>query len=116
MDNDTLDKNTNRRDFIKTASAITLGSLGLAACGDEKKPVEEREAPGASRILSYRELGNTGLKASDISFGAGGLSNYRVALNAIDMGINYFDTAPDYGAGRSENTLGKAIKAMSHSR
>ncbi|MDH5681214.1 MAG: aldo/keto reductase [Spirochaetota bacterium] len=116
MDKDKLDKHTNRRDFIKTASAITLGGLGLAACEDEKQPVEDREAPGASRILSYRELGNTGLKASDISFGAGGLSNYRVALNAIDMGINYFDTAPDYGAGRSENTLGKAIKAMKQSR
>jgi aryl-alcohol dehydrogenase-like predicted oxidoreductase len=65
--------------------------------------------------MNYRELGRTGWKVSDISFGAwaiGGAwgsvddSESLAALNAaIDCGVNFIDTADVYGMGRSERLI-----------
>ncbi|HEY3835307.1 MAG TPA: aldo/keto reductase [Bryobacteraceae bacterium] len=65
--------------------------------------------------MHYRELGRTGWKVSDISFGAwaiGGAwgdvsdSESLAALNqAIDSGVNFLDTADVYGSGRSERLI-----------
>ena len=65
--------------------------------------------------MNYRELGRTGWKVSEISFGAwaiggswGEVSDAEslAALNkAIDCGINFLDTADTYGAGRSERLI-----------
>jgi aryl-alcohol dehydrogenase-like predicted oxidoreductase len=67
--------------------------------------------------MNYRELGRTGWRVSSISFGAwaiGGTwgevedTESLAALNrAIDMGVNFFDTADVYGDGRSEQLLAK---------
>ena len=53
---------------------------------------------------------------SDISFGAIKLRNKKLVDKALDMGMNYFDTAPDYIYGESEITLGKVIKEAKHKR
>ena len=73
--------------------------------------------------MKYRTLGGTGLRVSEIGFGTGdnaglmmnGTHQQRVAAvsYAIEAGINYFDTAPDYGKGRAEENLG-AILAELH--
>ena len=73
--------------------------------------------------MKYRQLGRTGWEVSEISFGAwaiGGTwgkvddNESRVALNkALDMGVNFFDTADVYGDGRSEQLLGKLKKERS---
>src|SRR5215203_1317937 len=65
--------------------------------------------------MNYRELGRTGFKVSEISFGAwaigadwGNVDNSESlgALNlAVDSGVNFFDTADVYGDGRSEKLL-----------
>src|SRR5512136_171268 len=62
--------------------------------------------------MQYRELGKTGWKVSAISFGAWAIgsawgptdeSESLAALNrAIDLGVNFIDTADVYGDGRSE--------------
>ena len=67
--------------------------------------------------MNYRELGRTGFKVSEISFGAwaigadwGNVDNAEslAALNrAVDLGVNFFDTADVYGDGRSEKLLGE---------
>jgi L-galactose dehydrogenase/L-glyceraldehyde 3-phosphate reductase len=72
--------------------------------------------------VERRQLGRTGLKVSVIGFGCGmvgGLmvggsaAEQEVAVgSAIDAGINYFDTAPFYGAGRSEENLGRVLQAL----
>ena len=88
-----------RRDFLKatafTAAAVTVPPLYAETVAD------------TASVKSYREIGKTGLKMSDISFGAGKLSAASMILRAVDSGINYFDTAPDYG--QSENTIGEAM-------
>ncbi|KAH8417388.1 hypothetical protein KR222_010157 [Zaprionus bogoriensis] len=71
------------------------------------------------RRMEYRQFGKTGLQVSKISFGGGALcANYGFELEegiktvhaALRAGINYIDTAPWYGQGRSEEVLGKALK------
>jgi aryl-alcohol dehydrogenase-like predicted oxidoreductase len=67
--------------------------------------------------MEYRELGRTGWRVSTISFGAwaiGGTwgevddTESRAALHrAVDLGVNFFDTADVYGDGRSERLLGR---------
>jgi hypothetical protein len=63
-----------------------------------------------SRIKSYRRLGRTGAMVSDISLGSGRITDADIARRALDRGLNYFDTAPDYSDYRSERVLGEAMK------
>lgn len=72
--------------------------------------------------MQYRTLGRTGIKVSAISFGAGPVSGLMtgsdanaqrdVVSAAIEAGINWFDTAPGYGAGSSETNLGRALSEI----
>jgi len=67
--------------------------------------------------MEYRELGRTGWKISAISFGAWAIGGTwgqvddkesLAALNrALDLGVNFFDTADVYGGGRSEHLLAR---------
>lgn len=95
-----------RRDFLKTAG--TAGAAGaVGAFGGLAAASKNTEAAETPHIREYRRLGRTGVKISDISFGGGDLSHPSLMARAVDMGINYFDTAPDYGA--SEATIGKYL-------
>ncbi len=92
----------NRRDFLKAAAVATA-----AAAAKPLHASEPEKSQTAVSIKSYRAIGKTGLKMSDISFGAGKLSVASLVLRAVDSGINYFDTAPDYGI--SEKSIGEAM-------
>jgi predicted aldo/keto reductase-like oxidoreductase len=90
-----------RRDFLKAsviAGASIAGTPLAARSAENKKP----------KVKKYKEIGKTGLKMSDISYGTGRLPSSSMILRAIDAGINYFDTAPDYGS--SEKYIGEAMK------
>jgi aryl-alcohol dehydrogenase-like predicted oxidoreductase len=72
--------------------------------------------------MKYRTMGKTGYKVSEIGFGTlqfGGLwaaqsdEDSIKALNAaIEKGVNFVDTAGEYGNGKSERIIGKVIKGM----
>lgn len=72
-----------------------------------------------SAPIARRKLGKTGVEVSVLGFGTGdnaGLMTIgthqdqnRAVFEAIDAGINYFDTSPDYGRGRAEENLGRAL-------
>jgi len=91
-----------RREFLKSTALASGGAL----IGFRGK------ASGAEKpdIRKFKEIGRTGLKMSDISFGCGKLSSPALIARALDRGINYFDTAPDYG--QSEKILGQAVKKI----
>jgi predicted aldo/keto reductase-like oxidoreductase len=61
------------------------------------------------RIQTYRTLGRTGWRVSDIGFGTGQLRESTLVRAAFDKGINYFDTAESYGNGAAERAIGEAI-------
>ncbi|MGH7951917.1 MAG: aldo/keto reductase [Limisphaerales bacterium] len=70
--------------------------------------------------MKYRELGRTGWKVSEISFGAWAIGGFWGSVNdkessaalhaALDGGVNFFDTADVYGDGHSERLLAKLRK------
>lgn len=70
--------------------------------------------------MESRTLGKTGIRLSELGFGAAGLGNdygtldpaegQRAVDKAIDSGITYFDTAPYYGRTLSEERLGIALQ------
>ena len=72
--------------------------------------------------MEYRQVGNTELWVSEIGFGCGGNAGLmvrgsldeqqRVVARAVELGINYFDNAPDYGDGAAEENLGRVLKAL----
>jgi len=74
--------------------------------------------------LKYKQLGKSGIKVSEIGFGA-----WTIALNwwgkeidedeakrmlkkAYDLGINFFETGDMYGKGKSERLIGEVFKGM----
>lgn len=75
--------------------------------------------------MKYRQLGNTDMSISELSFGtwaiggSWGKTNDEEALKglqaAMDAGVNFFDTADVYGDGHSEELLAKATKGKEDS-
>ena len=72
--------------------------------------------------MDYRPLGNTGLNVSEIGFGCGNVGGLMIrgehsdqvkaVARAMELGINYFDTASSYGDGQSETNLGRVLKEL----
>lgn len=75
--------------------------------------------------MRYRPLGSTGLKVSEVGFGAWAIggnahgnsygptedeTSIAAIAKAVESGCNFFDTADVYGHGHSEELLGKALK------
>jgi aryl-alcohol dehydrogenase-like predicted oxidoreductase len=67
--------------------------------------------------MEYRNLGQSGLKVSELCLGTmtfGTKTDRAEAHNIVDLaldgGINFFDTADGYGTGKSETILGEALK------
>ena len=70
--------------------------------------------------MKHRRLGRTGLEVSEVGFGGAGVGHawgetsddecIRAVRRAIDLGIDFFDTSPVYGAGRSEENLGAGLE------
>lgn len=75
--------------------------------------------------MNYRQLGNTELNISELSFGTWGIGgqwgktddeeSLRALDRAMDEGVNFFDTADVYGDGHSEELLAKATKGKASS-
>ena len=76
--------------------------------------------------MEYRELGKTGIKVSNLSFGASSLGGVFHSLKekdgiaavhtAVDNGINFIDVSPYYGHYKAEAVLGKALIDIERSR
>src|ERR1700720_259080 len=96
-----------RRDFIKKGALAGLG-VGLAVLNGSASA----SISPTPQVHRYAPLGRTGMKISDISFGADRLSPGEEDLvrHAFDLGINYFDTAETYRGGESEIALGNALR------
>ena len=74
--------------------------------------------------MQYRRFGKTDWQVSEVGLGGSwfygrpefGLKPFsygaRIVERALELGINYFDTAPLYGQGRSEEVLGAALKGV----
>jgi aryl-alcohol dehydrogenase-like predicted oxidoreductase len=72
--------------------------------------------------MKYRFLGKTGLSISEIGYGTWGLggdsygpisdeTSIECLRRAYELGVNFFDTSDLYGAGHSEEVIGRAFRA-----
>ena len=72
--------------------------------------------------MRYRTLGKAGFEVSEIGFGAWGIGggwwageedneSLKSMQLAFELGVNYVDTAPNYGDGHSEELVGQAVRA-----
>src|SRR5947209_13150744 len=76
----------------------------------------------AEAAVEKRRFGRTGLDLSVLGFGCGAVGGLmikgtaadqeRAVWRALELGINYFDTAQMYGDGESERNLGRVLQAL----
>lgn len=106
----------DRREFMTTlAAAVAVGTVrapvGIAG---EYAAIKDRKRSAIPR----RVLGKTGVEVCTLIIGGVGgmkqapsaqLDPAELANAALDAGIDYFDTAPSYGAGQSETNYGRAL-------
>ena len=74
--------------------------------------------------MEHRRLGRTGLEVSEVGYGAWGIGgkgwlgaeddeSVRALERALDLGLNFIDTALGYGDGHSERLVGEVVRARS---
>jgi len=114
-----------RRDLLRSAGLVAGGVAAGSGCkygtqlfllSDAPEAERQQSSWSESRVRSYRPLGRTGFEMSDISFGCAGLADPGVARRAVERGITYFDTSPDYSHTASERSLGEGIRGTPRER
>jgi aryl-alcohol dehydrogenase-like predicted oxidoreductase len=106
-----------RREFLKGSLAVAgaagfTGSIGLGSA--LAAPAAEAEWRNRQGGMKYRRLGRTGFMVSEIVLGGDPIApdNRRHVEVAFERGLNYFDTAPAYGGGKSEEGYAEALRAV----
>jgi predicted aldo/keto reductase-like oxidoreductase len=102
-----------RRDFVKTGGAL----LAVGAVSG-RAPTLERDLPALfpvkpsqeGRIQSFRTLGRTGFRVSDVSLGGSFLRDPSLVRYAVDKGMNYIDTAENYENGGADRAIRGALQ------
>lgn len=100
-----MSEELDRRQFLKSATVAAVG-LGLA------RGLHAEEKEGG--LVKRRPLGKTGIRASVIAFGCGGLTVQHLPMLRVahERGINLYDTAWGYQNGRSEEAIGEFVKQI----
>jgi uncharacterized protein len=95
----------DRRAFLELGTAASAAAL--AGCGQRTPP------PGdAGAAMRYRPLGRTGLKVSEVSFGAHGNRSPALLSAAVDAGWSMVMTSGSYLDGLEEEAVGDALRAL----
>lgn len=105
---------STRREFL-TTTAASLTALPLI--GEAALAANEQQVKAAKPLIPRRALGKTGMSVSVLGLGCGsqflsvGSEEATTALvhTAMDGGVNYFDSAWEYGNGKSLQRLGMAL-------
>ena len=115
----------DRRNFLKTVGAAGLGSalagttVALTGCKDKEEEQPDTAEPVAKiepeqtefPHVPQRILGKTGIKIPCLSFGTYqvDVDNQILLRKTLQHGVNFWDTAYNYGGGNSELGIGKFI-------
>lgn len=137
-------KDINRRDFLKV-SGVAATAMALASCGKKAgemagdlDPAGHHTGEVPTDKMTYRTNPNNGDKVSLLGYGWMRLPMLpteepkdgqnppeeeldleqinKLCKYALDHGVNYFDTSPAYVRGKSEASLGTALKASGYDR
>jgi aryl-alcohol dehydrogenase-like predicted oxidoreductase len=103
------------------------GLAGVAAFialryNDKLKRWQQISAASGGTAMQLRVFGRSGMQLSVLGFGCGAVGGLmvrgdpadqeRTVAQAIDAGVNYFDTAVQYGNGESEKNLGRVLRKL----
>lgn len=114
---DDRENKVNRREFLKLGGSLAAGAMASAAV-----PAALAAAPeppqGKPAAMPTRNLGRTGHRVGIFSLGGQAAieqpDNEKLAVEivekAIDLGVNYIDTAAAYGRGLSQGYIGQVMK------
>lgn len=110
-----------RRDFLRGSLAAAAGLAAASAWrAAGASPSEASAADWRNRQpgMKYRRLGRTGFMVSEIVFGGDPVApdNRRHVEMAVERGLNYLDTAPAYGQGKSEEGYAEVLRAVGRDR
>jgi predicted aldo/keto reductase-like oxidoreductase len=105
-----MSSHSSRREFLSTglSAGLALPVLG-ATSAMALEPQPSKSAVPAK--LDYRTLGRTGLKVTTVGMGCMITSDPSVITRAVDLGVNYFDTARGYQQGNNERMVAAALGA-----
>lgn len=119
-------KNISRRNFLGTslavAASVTAGSSMASENGYRPVPLKKNdEHPFNERTfgaMPTRSFGKTGYKVGILSLGGQATlemkgtetESEKIINRAIDLGVNYIDTAASYGGGISQLNIGRVMK------
>ncbi len=120
-------KNINRRKFMSaagmaTAASITVGSAFASEDAKKTIPLKKNDDnPFNERTYSAmptRSFGKSGFKVGILSLGGQATiekqgteeESEKIVNRAIDLGVNYIDTAASYGGGQSQLNIGRVMK------
>jgi predicted aldo/keto reductase-like oxidoreductase len=108
-----------RRSFLAGAG-LGAAAMGLAGCRKEAAAppaaptavaTKVDEAPPAAGPILKRELGATGLQVTVVGIGSP-VNGPQPVRRAIDLGLNYIDTAMAYQNGHGEEQVGEALQGV----
>ncbi len=108
MDKEEKREGLTRRNFIKTIGLAGIASTGL----DIGKAVAAPEQTESGKpALPRRKLGKTGVEVSVLALGGmfDTINNQLLLRQALNWGVNFWDTAEAYGNGLSEEGYGRFL-------
>ncbi len=115
------ENNVSRRDFVKTLGVVGVGSVvgaGQALAQSNAPNVTAAPPPLKPVKIPTRKFGRTGVPVSMLALG--GIfdieSNQFVLKQALDWGVNYWDTAAGYNGGKSEMGIGMYLEKNPQAR
>ena len=119
-------KNIDRRKFLGTglvaAASVTVGKSLASERNSNPVPVKGNDDnpfnPVTYSAMPTRSFGKTGFKVGILSLGGQAtleirgmeVESEKIINRAIDLGINYIDTAASYGRGVSQLNIGRVMK------
>lgn len=100
-----------RREFLIASTQALVAATALVRPATRGTALAEWR--NRQPEMAYRQLGQTGFMVSEVVMGGNTIApdNYEHVLYALDGGLNYLDTAPAYGQGRSEEGYARVIRA-----
>ncbi len=105
----------NRREFLKSLAIACAAGSQMSSLGAADATTAQ---PNAKLKLPHRPLGKTGVMVSALALGgvigmqlppSADHDPAAIADTALNLGITYFDTSPDYNNGRSETNYGEVM-------
>src|SRR5215469_6093678 len=120
-----MSQGITRRDFVKASIMLGAGTAiaspsGFQAPGNTNKASSTPKAEWRNKQpeMRYRRLGRPGFMISEIVCGGDPIApdNNRHVEMAIEMGLNYLDTASAYGVGKSEMGYSAVIQGAKRDR